>query len=468
MIKIVVARYNEDIEWTKEFNNLIIVNKGNKIDNIENQIYCINVGREGHTYYSYIYDNYDNLDDYIVFLQGNPFDHSPNIIKNLKEIVANPEKIKNFYYLSEWIIDCNLSGCNHHAGLPLIDVYEKIFKEKKENMKFSFGAGAQFAVSKLNILKHPKSFYKNIVDLLSYDINPIEGFCIERFHSIILNNDNNILPNNDKSIIDLISIYDERTRGLMYFLYKCSKKYNDINIINININTQDRGNNNINIKEYTMCYNKNYPNLSKFCGPDCFFYGWPSANISSFEETKNKIINNSNNVPTINKVGWYGNIQSPLSDTIEFRTRPLLYMLGQKYPELLDIINVYVSPMDSIINEKIKNYLPLEELTKYKYLIDIGGNGWSGRLKWLLYTKRPLLLVDRIYIEYFYNDLIPYFHYIPVNMDLSNLMEQVKWIIDNPEKANNIALNAFKFASDNFTEEKLLERVYFVYKNIIS
>ncbi len=49
-----------------------------------------------------------------------------------------------------------------------------------------------------------------------------------------------------------------------------------------------------------------------------------------------------------------------------------------------------------------------------------------------------------------------------------NKCNGIRWIIDNPEKANNIALNAFKFASDNFTEEKLLERVYFVYKNIIS
>jgi hypothetical protein len=86
---------------------------------------------------------------------------------------------------SLYIIICNLSGCKHHADLPLIDTYEKIFGERKEDMEFKFGAGAQFIVSKKAILKRPKSFYEKIVEMLEYDINPIEGFVIERFHKII-------------------------------------------------------------------------------------------------------------------------------------------------------------------------------------------------------------------------------------------------------------------------------------------
>jgi hypothetical protein len=36
-MKIIVARYNESIEWTKEFPNVIIYNKGEKL-NIEKAI----------------------------------------------------------------------------------------------------------------------------------------------------------------------------------------------------------------------------------------------------------------------------------------------------------------------------------------------------------------------------------------------------------------------------------------------
>jgi hypothetical protein len=85
--KIIVARYNENIQWTKQFENVIIYNNGCKLPDDYNQVFLNNVGREGHTYYKYIYDNYNNLEDYTFFLQGNPlFDHSPNIINNLKNI----------------------------------------------------------------------------------------------------------------------------------------------------------------------------------------------------------------------------------------------------------------------------------------------------------------------------------------------------------------------------------------------
>ena len=185
-ICIVVARYNEDLEWTKEFLNVIIYNKGKPLRDGFNEKYLNNVGREGHTYYKHIYDNYDNLADYTVFLQGNPFDHSPNIINDLKKYVNNKELIIDFKFLST-VLHCNLSGCRYHAGIPLIETYEKLFGERKENMDFMFGQGAQFIVSKRKILQRPKEFYLKIVKMLDKDINPIEGFVIERFHKLIFN-----------------------------------------------------------------------------------------------------------------------------------------------------------------------------------------------------------------------------------------------------------------------------------------
>lgn len=259
-------------------------------------------------------------------------------------------------------------------------------------------------------------------------------------------------------------IMGERENALMYFFNRCSEIYSDENIKYINFNCHDRGNEDENHKQYSMCYNKNNPNLKKYCGPDCFFYNWPSASIYSFEDTKNQIILESNKEPTIEKVGWFGNIYSPLQDVIEYHTRPLLKKIGDVNPDLFDVF--HISPKNGIIDNNIPNYSSLPELIKYKYLIDIGGNGWSGRLKWLLFSKRPLLLVDRNYIEYFYNDLIPYKHYIPVKMDLSDLLEKVDWMKKNPEKSLEIANNAFEFAINNFTTDKLLERVYYVYNNV--
>jgi hypothetical protein len=93
----------------------------------------------------------------------------------------------DFDFLSETIIMCNLTGCHHHSGLPLIETYEILFDERKEDMEFQFGAGAQFIVSKNKILQRPKHFYLKIVKMLEDNINPIEGFVIERFHKLIFN-----------------------------------------------------------------------------------------------------------------------------------------------------------------------------------------------------------------------------------------------------------------------------------------
>ena len=68
---IVNARFNEDLKWLEDFTdfNIHIYNKGNNID-LKNVV-LPNIGREAHTYLTHIVNNYDNLDDFIVFCQGN-------------------------------------------------------------------------------------------------------------------------------------------------------------------------------------------------------------------------------------------------------------------------------------------------------------------------------------------------------------------------------------------------------------
>ena len=184
-MRIIIARYNENIEWTKQFPNVTIANKGPQLPTNYNAVTLQNVGREGHTYYKYICDNYDNLDNYTIFLQGNPFDHSPNIINNLKKLINKSDLRLDFGFLSEQILNTNLNGCPHHSGLPLKEVYTKLFNTQQRNTNFEFGAGAQFIVSKKSILRRPKEFYLKIVEMLQNSVNPIEGFVIERFHGLI-------------------------------------------------------------------------------------------------------------------------------------------------------------------------------------------------------------------------------------------------------------------------------------------
>jgi hypothetical protein len=185
---IVIARYNEKLDWIKnipeEFNK-IIYNKGPPLPSEYNSIPLENIGREGHTYYKYIYDNYENLPDHVVFLQGYPFDHSPNLINVLNKYRTEANRPIGFEYISDHFVNCNLSGCRYNRKAPLRDVYEALFGKRIENMPFRFAVGAQFIVSKEQILKRSREFYLKIVEMLSYSVNPIEGHVIERFQSLI-------------------------------------------------------------------------------------------------------------------------------------------------------------------------------------------------------------------------------------------------------------------------------------------
>ena len=185
---IIVARYNENVEWTKQFPNVIIYNKGRPLGNKYNEVFLNNVGREGHTYYKYIYDNYEDLSDYTMFLQGDPFDHY-NINNSFFDDIRQQIKKKNLKKFTPLgnVLNCKISGCKYHAGLPIKEVYKYLFKKKPfPIMPFKFVKGAQFIVSKKQILKRPKQFYLNIIQLLEKEKNPIEGYVIERFQKLIL------------------------------------------------------------------------------------------------------------------------------------------------------------------------------------------------------------------------------------------------------------------------------------------
>lgn len=190
MIQIVVSRYNEDIAWTKQFENVLIYNKGDILEEEKIRTHVLpNVGREGHTYYKHICDNYDKLADYTVFLQGHPFDHSPNIINDLQQLdeVELKKDISLFKFLTNCVVETTFKeqyGKHYHCT-GIYETYKRIFGKDCEDEQIIFGCGAQFIVSKENILNRPKSFYENIVKILEYHIDPFEGYDIERFHKYI-------------------------------------------------------------------------------------------------------------------------------------------------------------------------------------------------------------------------------------------------------------------------------------------
>jgi hypothetical protein len=254
----------------------------------------------------------------------------------------------------------------------------------------------------------------------------------------------------------------ERLEAMRWLLTKAAKKYKNPGILEMPLNLEDRGNENKILKQYSMCYPMGDSYFKDLTGPDWTFVNWPTANIKSYTFSSNLIRVKSFLPPKVNKIFWAGNIHSPLNDVLESQTRPRLLKIGNDHIEEFDIRNI--SPQYGQIPKKDLNYLAIHNITKYKCLIDIGGNGYSGRLKYLMFSKRPILLVNRKYVEYFYDELIPFKHFIPVKQDLSDLIQMSNWSRKHQTEAKKIAINMYNFAVKNFSQSKLLERINFVYE----
>ena len=108
---VVVAKYKEDISWTKQFEptNMRIYDKsGEPSDYIARP----NIGRESETYIHYILTHYDALPDYVFFLQGNPFDHMYSDV--------NPSKIR------EEFEEMLLAGTENPVAINTTPIKEQI------------------------------------------------------------------------------------------------------------------------------------------------------------------------------------------------------------------------------------------------------------------------------------------------------------------------------------------------------
>lgn len=113
-----------------------------------------------------------------------------------------------------------------------------------------------------------------------------------------------------------------------------------------------------------------------------------------------------------------------------------------------------------------KPKVPRGSESSYKYLLDVDGNGWSSRFRRLL-SSGSVVLKSTVYPEWNTDWLVPFYHYVPVRNDYSDLTEVMAFFTGTPgtseetstegrdDLAKDLGENAARFVKDHWRWEDM-------------
>jgi len=150
----------------------------------------------------------------------------------------------------------------------------------------------------------------------------------------------------------------------------------------------------------------------------------------------------------------------------EYFPRTKLAKLSNEFPELLDAKFNDLWEVDDETQSTLRelNYLAssllIEDHMLYKYQILIDGNSasWT-RAYWQFQCNSVVFKQNSNYMVW-HDDLFkPWIHFIPFNYDCDDLIDTLKWAIENDNYAHEISKNANKIAHECLKYSDIL--VYF-------
>jgi len=147
--------------------------------------------------------------------------------------------------------------------------------------------------------------------------------------------------------------------------------------------------------------------------------------------------------------------------------RQVVLQLAHKNPTLIDAsysvaVNTrlyYPHTTDSVkgydtnsVEEEFKdfkskfNFTITEVMSQYKFLVVLSGNSLSGRLAtYLRHSGSVILLQETDMIYPMLSKLKPWIHYVPLSLTASDLVDKIKFLIQNDNIARTIAHNGYIF-----------------------
>lgn len=196
--KLIISRYNEDVNWVHDYPyDYVIYNKGDELSGY-NVINVDNVGNNQRDIFQFIYDNYDNLPEIMVFVQGNPYDHCNR--EKFNKLVTNNEftPLESFEDIEQgysqkldsdggymeinnsWYISAHNSTHNQTCEYSSFDDFmSKTFKNYTREAYNRFTPGSQYIITKDIARFYTKNFWGYLMNKLNRN-TMTEGHIIER------------------------------------------------------------------------------------------------------------------------------------------------------------------------------------------------------------------------------------------------------------------------------------------------
>jgi hypothetical protein len=193
--ELIIAAYDRDYDWISKINSDVRVTIYNKkLSNLKSgEIYLSpNVGRDVHTFFLHIVNNYNSLSDYTIFSQDYPFDHVDNYIELINGELEDWNKNAKQMYDGCWffctqypVLYCDKDGSPNHVGLPIESIWKKLFYDEMPEI-IEFTPTGHFCISKEAIKRLPISFYEKIIKILEENYD--SPWVIERLEPYIFLN----------------------------------------------------------------------------------------------------------------------------------------------------------------------------------------------------------------------------------------------------------------------------------------
>jgi hypothetical protein len=103
----------------------------------------------------------------------------------------------------------------------------------------------------------------------------------------------------------------------------------------------------------------------------------------------------------------------------------------------------------------LKDSIPMEQMMKYKAIIDIDGNNWSSRFNFLLCFNSVIIKISPDFVESTFHELVPGVHYVPASLNNITQVAESVLVENNDKDLQQIISNANSWCAKSMTQDAL-------------